>query len=93
MNEAPNTEATISEIMGAITLRVLWAVIKRVLAFVLANLIVVGLIFLLGSDYEVSDDWTLAWIVLSCILFGWAQLYSSCLIGDHGNHPSLPKVI
>ena len=37
MSDYPNTEATISEIMGALTLRVLWAIIKTVITHPLAK--------------------------------------------------------
>jgi len=77
MNEAPNTEVTISEIMGAITLRVLWAVLKKILAFALLYGVLLCLTFFFGSDYKVADNWLLVWLVLAGILTGWAYLYSA----------------
>lgn len=76
MSDYPNTEATISEIMGALTLRVLWAIIKTFSGLVLANIILMGIGSFVGTQFGWdSTNGNSAWGMVAAILIGWAYLY------------------
>ena len=78
MSDYPNTEATISEIMGALTLRVLWAIIKTFSGLVLALIILMGIGSFVGAQFGWGDtNWNSTWAMVAVILIGWAVLYGA----------------
>ena len=79
MRDEPNTEVTISEIMGAVTLRVLWAAMKTVLGLVLVFLIIFGISQIFQSYFGLGDDWqsNWQWGLPVVIFLLWAALHEA----------------
>jgi cation transport ATPase len=78
MVKNPNTDANLSDIMGAISLRVLWAIVKTFSLFVLVY--GAGFSFFLFSEYIFEWDisnWNPLWKPLWIVMIVWAFLYDS----------------
>ena len=75
MNETPNTEVTFSEILGAISLRVIWAIIKRALLAIVAYGIFGGIGLIIGEAVGFKEEWDPAWRSIVFIAMGWAFVY------------------
>lgn len=86
-DDQPNTEASISEITGAITLRVLWAAMKTVLGFSLFYLIFFGIVVSIQSYFGWDDTWQSNW--------PWAlpvvTIFLSMLLYEATRHKSLHR--
>jgi hypothetical protein len=74
MKEAINTQVAISEIMGAISLRVLWAATKRGLGVLAINLMLIGIGLSAESYFQWSHEWQPQWMVPFCIVVLWIYL-------------------
>ncbi|MCZ8325775.1 MAG: hypothetical protein O9283_10985 [Sphingomonadaceae bacterium] len=77
MKDNPKTEVSVAEIMGAITLRVAWAAVKRFVGLALFYLIFFGIVLFLQSYFEWENEWNPIWGVPLFTLWLWMFLYEA----------------
>lgn len=61
MRTDPKTEVTISEIMGALTLRVVWAAAKRAIFLIAVYLLCAGIWLFSKTYFGWNGDWLKSW--------------------------------
>jgi hypothetical protein len=77
MKDIPKTEVSVTEIMGAITLRVAWAAVKRFVVMALFYMIYFGISFFLSSYFEWESEWNPIWGIPLLIIVLWIFLHGA----------------
>ena len=77
MQKKTNTEVSIAEIMDAISLRVVWAIVKKFGIITLLYTLIFGLSNLLDYSLGWDDKWNPVWGIPVCIIWLWGYLYET----------------
>jgi hypothetical protein len=92
MDESPNTEVPISEIIGALSTRVLWAILREGLAVTSAYLLMGGLIWGVSSYFGITGSTDPLLQTVLYIVFLWGFIFfSTSRYSFHNIRVYIPK--